>query len=573
MVAFGSQTSMSNGTSSTGVFRAPQASYPCPSTPGFGCCSPSSPIGSSLYGQKTGFGRFASTDTQTSLFGGATQPSQPAFGSSSSTPFGASTGTPAFGATSTPAFGVTSTPAFGSTSSPTFGNNGNAFGVPSAPVFGGGGAFRASSNPLLTSAFYIPPFGCSSTSAFSTSRSTPFGVSIASTPACGASSTPACGACSTPANGASSTPSFSFGPTKAFGQSSSTFGSSSPFGSTTSPFGGQSSAFGSPAPTPAFGSTGFGHQPGGSGVASYSATTEADSGTFGQTAKFESISAMPVYKDKSLEELRWEDYQLGDKGGPLPSAHSTGMAAFSSSTIQTSPFSPSQVFGQTSTNPSSNPFAQRPQNSLFSTPTSGGTSAAHFFKPSDPIFFGYPQPSFIPAAPTNAQPTSTFGQNTPFGQTASFGQSNLFNSPVSGLAGNIFSTSPSLTSTAQPISTPFQFQPPQVAPSSGTFGFSNFGQTQPVFGGSCCNCTRGMFGQNNGGTPGMFGQNNGGTPGMFAQNNGGTPGMFAQNNFAFPSSRQSSMVAQPAPATDPLAALRALQASFADLSIFCVVRL
>jgi len=41
---------------------------------------------------------------------------------------------------------------------------------------------------------------------------------------------------------------------------------------------------------------------------------EADSGTSGQTAKLESISAMPVYKDKSHEELRWEDYQLGDKG-------------------------------------------------------------------------------------------------------------------------------------------------------------------------------------------------------------------------------------------------------------------
>jgi nuclear pore complex protein Nup98-Nup96 len=76
---------------------------------------------------------------------------------------------------------------------------------------------------------------------------------------------------------------------------------------------------GSQTPTQAFGSTGigqsgFGGQRGGSRIASYSATVEADSGTSGQAAKLESISAMPVYKDKSHEELRWEDYQLGDKG-------------------------------------------------------------------------------------------------------------------------------------------------------------------------------------------------------------------------------------------------------------------
>jgi len=77
---------------------------------------------------------------------------------------------------------------------------------------------------------------------------------------------------------------------------------------------------GSQTPSSAFRNTGIGQsgfggqQRGGSRVASYTATTEADSGTSGQTAKLESISAMPVYKDKSHEELRSEDYQLGDKG-------------------------------------------------------------------------------------------------------------------------------------------------------------------------------------------------------------------------------------------------------------------
>lgn len=72
-----------------------------------------------------------------------------------------------------------------------------------------------------------------------------------------------------------------------------------------------SPAFGSPG----FGSSTFGGQRGGSRVAAYTPTAEADAGTGTQPAgKLESISAMPVYKDKSHEELRWEDYQLGDKG-------------------------------------------------------------------------------------------------------------------------------------------------------------------------------------------------------------------------------------------------------------------
>lgn len=76
---------------------------------------------------------------------------------------------------------------------------------------------------------------------------------------------------------------------------------------------------GSQSTASAFGSTGvvqsgFGGKRGGSRVASYTATTEADAGTSGQAGKLESISVMPIYIDKSHEELRWEDYQVGDKG-------------------------------------------------------------------------------------------------------------------------------------------------------------------------------------------------------------------------------------------------------------------
>lgn len=62
----------------------------------------------------------------------------------------------------------------------------------------------------------------------------------------------------------------------------------------------------------------MGGQPGGSRVVSYAPTAEAEGGTGAQPAgKLESISAMPMYKDKSHEELRWEDYQKGDKGNIL----------------------------------------------------------------------------------------------------------------------------------------------------------------------------------------------------------------------------------------------------------------
>ena len=47
---------------------------------------------------------------------------------------------------------------------------------------------------------------------------------------------------------------------------------------------------------------------------SYAWTTEANGGSGTQpVAKLKSISTMPAYKEKTHEELRWEDYQSGDK--------------------------------------------------------------------------------------------------------------------------------------------------------------------------------------------------------------------------------------------------------------------
>ncbi|XP_019093966.1 PREDICTED: nuclear pore complex protein NUP98B-like isoform X2 [Camelina sativa] len=424
---FGAQTgsSMFGGTS-TGVFGAPQTSSSPfgassqafgSSTPAFGASSApafgssTSPFGgTSTFGQKS----FGLSTPQSSPFGSTPQQSQPAFGNSSfgsSSPFGASS-TPAFGASSTPAFGASSTPAFGASST--------------------------------------PAFGASNTSAFGASNTSAFGAT--GTPGFGASSTPAFGASSTPAFGASSTPSFSFGSSPSFGQSTSAFGSSA-FSSTQSPFGAQ----GAQASTPIFGGqTTSGGQQGGSRVMPYAPTTEVESGTGSNPGRLQSISAMPVYKEKNQEELRWEDYQRGDKGGQRPPGQSPGGAGFGVTTSQPSVFSPSPTFGQTSTNPT-NPFAQK---TLTTTPN-------------------FPSPFGQPTTPTFGQPTTpSFGQPT----TPSFGQPtspSMFGSTASN-ATSVFGSSPSFaTSTQQP----FGSAPAHGSNSAFSMGGNNNNsQSSPLFG-------------------------------------------------------------------------------------------
>ncbi|KAJ4915392.1 Nuclear pore complex protein NUP98A [Raphanus sativus] len=225
-------------------------------------------------------------------FGNSTFGSSTPFGAMSTPAFGASS-TPSFGATSTPSFGASSTPAFGATNTPAFGSN--------QPAFGAQTHLHLELHRLQPLVALVP-------------RAPAFGSS--STPAFGASSSPAFGASTTPTFGSSNTSSFSFGSSPAFGQSTSAFGSSA-FGSTPSPFGAQ----GAQASTPTFGSSGFGQSPfggqqqGGSRAVPYAQQLRHETASGTPAGKLESISAMQAYKDKSHEELRWEDYQRGDKGG------------------------------------------------------------------------------------------------------------------------------------------------------------------------------------------------------------------------------------------------------------------
>ncbi|XP_017218528.1 nuclear pore complex protein NUP98A [Daucus carota subsp. sativus] len=617
---FGTQTGGSLfGGSATGVFGSNQASSPLPSTPvfgassspafgssvpafgasstsGFGNTSSSSFGGSSVFGQKPSFGGFGSSTTQTSPFGSTFQQSQPAFGSNlfGSTPFGGSSqsafsapstptfgssSTPAFGATNTPAFGATSSPAFGSVSTPTFGSTGNAFGVSNAPVFG-------SSSPA---------FGAASTPAFGAT----------SAPAFGTSSSPSFGASTTPPFGASS-PSFSFGSTPAFGQSTSAFGSTQ-FGASPSPFGAPSSAFGAQTSSPAFGSPGFGSstfggQRGGSRVAAYTPTAEADAGTGTQPAgKLESISAMPVYKDKSHEELRWEDYQLGDKGGPNSAAQPAGAAGFGTNT-QPNPFSSSSTFGQASapanpfsSNNATNPFGQK--SAPFSTPGFAASTSAFGSSAFGSTTNANPFGSTSSAAPSLfGSTTSTFGGTpaSPFGSaatTSAFGTStSIFGSTsAQGTTSSPFNSGLNFGNTQQ--SPLFQSNTPSIGQSSSAFGQTpSFGQTTPGFGQTnMFNTPSTGFGANMfSTTPSLlttssqmgFGQTmpsqsspfqlsqpsqNAGAFGNFGQTQaaglsgfGGTPGIFGQSSYGQSSATPNTAVVQQAPVLNPFGTLPAM---------------
>ncbi|CAN6280371.1 unnamed protein product [Urochloa humidicola] len=478
------------------------------------------PFGSltTTFGAQTGSSLFGTTST--GAFG--QQQSTPAFGTTSTGAFGQQQSTPTFGTPSsspfgsTPAFGASPTPAFGATSS-TFGS-GSLFGQKSS--FGGFGSSPSQPSPFGSTFQQTQPtfgsstFGASSTPAFGTTTTPAFSATI--TPAFG-TTTPAFGAAATPAFGSTSTPLFGGATTStpAFGSSAPGFGTSvssasSPFG-TTSPFGVQTPAFGSQTGAPAFGQAQFGNQAGGTRIKPYAQTPDADSATSGTqaAAKLDSISAMPEYKDKSHEELRWEDYQRGDKGGPNPSAAPSVMPTFPASTPP-STFTPNNPFSQPTPNPfSSNNSFLKPAStgaSLFNTsfntsvasssPFTSSTSTTMFGANSSPSLVvnttpGFPSSSLFGTSTTtnssifgtglslaNTQSASAplFQSSTSFAQqpssTPAFSSGNLFSTPSSGPS--LFSTTPAAAQTPNM----FSFQPTQPAASTGGFpGFSNTSNT------------------------------------------------------------------------------------------------
>ncbi|CAN6239925.1 unnamed protein product [Urochloa humidicola] len=470
---------------------------------GFGQATPAAnnpfapkPFGSptTTFGVQTGSSLFGTTST--GAFG--QQQSSPAFGTSSTGAFGQQQSTPTFGTPSsspfgsTPAFGASPTPAFGATSS-TFGS-GSIFGQ--KPSFGGFGSSPSQSSPFGSTfqqsqpAFGSSTFGASTTPAFGTTTMPAFGNTTtpafgATTPAFGTTTTPAFGAATTPAFGSTSTSLFGATSTPAFGSSAPGFGTSAvssastPFGAT-SPFGVQTSAFGSQTAAPAFGQAQFGNQAGGTRIKPYAQTPDIDGATGTQgAAKLDSISAMPEYKDKSHEELRWEDYQRGDKGGPNPSAAPAATPTFPASTPPNT-FTTNNPFSQPTPNlfSSNNPFSKPASTgaSLFNTSFSSVASSSPFTSSTSTAMFGQQTGLFgTQSAPPFQSPTSFAQQPS---STPALSSGNLFSTPsTSGLFGSgpsLFSTPTFQASAPAQTSNMFSFQPLTQPTSTGGFpGFSN----------------------------------------------------------------------------------------------------
>jgi nuclear pore complex protein Nup98-Nup96 len=302
-----------------------------------------------------------------------------------------------------------------------------------------------------------------------------------------------------------------FGSTNAFGQNKATFG----FGSTPSQtvlFGQQpqqqtgTSLFQSNTNN-LFGSTAFGNQTTGT-VIKFSPVTGTDTMqkngvTQSISTKHHCITCMKEYENKSLEELRFEDYTCNRKGpqqqpgfgaAPFGTPTSSTTNSLFGQTDNKTGFGQPQGFGQTpSFGPSTVAFGvpnQTNTSNLFGKPTTFGTATSNAstfgFNPtstSNPFSANQAQKPFSQPlfGTTTTQPQPAFG-------TGVFGQTNTPNTTT-----NLFQ---------KPAQTTTGFNTGQPG-----FSFNQTGTTQAsnLFQVSKPNTGFGIFGQTNAGTPG-FGQ-------------------------------------------------------------------
>lgn len=508
-------------------------------------------------------------------FGGSASP----FGASSQPAMGQSAG--GFGASASP-FGGGQSSVFGQQSQPAFGA-----GASATPGFGGGG-FGAATGTGFGASASTPSFGGGG---FNAPKPSGFGFGQSSAGGFGApASTSGFGSSGSAFGGGGQSP---FGGGSAFGQPQQAAGTS--FGSggfgqpQQSSFGGTGGGFGTQTPS---GFGGFGGQSGfgaqgvqsrGTRSVAWKKTQEVDQSSTGarSTVQYNSISVMPEYTSKSVEELRWEDYQDGNKGG-------------------TQQGSPGGAFGQQQPTPGgSSPFGQQPAQgsspfgqSLQSTGFGGGTATTSFggfgtTAPASSSAFGAPAssssfggfggspastPSFggfgasstpaFGAAPTPGFGT-TLGSSSAFGASSAAGGFGASSTPAFGASaptpsfgGFGASSAPAFGASStpafgssSPLSTP-SFGAPQSTPSlfgstpSSTPSFGAASQSSfSLFGGSTPKPSTGFsfaaastpsfgFGQSQAG--GMFGSSP--SPGFGA---GGGSGLFAA----------STPAAQPSPFT------------------------
>uniref|UniRef100_A0A8C7HUD4 Nuclear pore complex protein Nup98-Nup96 n=1 Tax=Oncorhynchus kisutch TaxID=8019 RepID=A0A8C7HUD4_ONCKI len=263
-----------------------------------------------------------------------------------------------------------------------------------------------------------------------------------------------------------------------FSQQSNAFGAAKPasfgtFGTSTASSGGlfgatNSNPFGG-ASTSLFGASGFTQQAAQPGTTvKFNPPTGSDTMVKGGVTtsintKHQCITAMKEYENKSLEELRFEDYQAGRKGPTNPMAAPTG-GLFGPAAAATPSTGTTGLFGSSATNTGFS-FGQAK--------TSFGTSAGGFGAATGSLF-GQQQPQQVQQAVSLFKP---FGQatttpNTGFSFGSTMGQpqqtstmGGLFGATAASQAGGLFGNTA------------------QTAPATG-FGTGTglFGQTNTAFG-------------------------------------------------------------------------------------------
>ncbi|XP_068187416.1 nuclear pore complex protein Nup98-Nup96 [Antennarius striatus] len=369
------------------------------------------------------------------------------FNKSFGTPFGGGTG--GFGAASTfgqqnASFGTTG--AFGTSAFGTTTNAGSLFGATQ----------NKPGNMFGTSTFSQPA---------TSSTSTGFGFGAAS-----GTSTSLFGNTGTgTSSGLFSQPNNAFGANKPtsfgnFGTSTSTgslFGAtnttSNPFGGTTSLFGGSGfSAAQQPGTTVKF------NPPTGSDTMVKAGVTTSIN------TKHQCITAMKEYENKSLEELRLEDYNAGRKGP------TNSMTAGTGSLFGTNTATSSASTGLFNSSTPNNTFSFGPNKTTFGTPT----PATGGFGATTGNLFGQPaqQPSSNLFKPFG-QPTTTQSTGFNFGTPNSMGTANtsnmaLFGNPAAAQPSALFGTTQTSTATGFGAPTALFGQP--------NTGFGNVG-TQNLF--------------------------------------------------------------------------------------------
>lgn len=213
---------------------------------------------------------------------------------------------------------------------------------------------------------------------------------------------------------------------------------------------------------------------------------------------FNSITCMPEYVTKSVEELRWEDYEAGNKGGQQAGVAGQTGGMFGSQPAASTPFGATQ-------SPTTSTFGAPAQTSSFGAPSTssfGGGSAfgsaastPAFGASSTPAFGAAPTPAFggggafgATSTPSFGAPSSTpaFGaSSTPaFGvqsSTPAFGATTA--APTSAFGGSAFGAPVSTPAFGATTSTP-AFGAASSAPSFGAASSAPaFGSSTPAFGG------------------------------------------------------------------------------------------